>query len=534
VTEVHGFVFESEVTVKEVAHGNNTTFGFSLVNLGNHPDTIEVTFPNAGDLAGWNITCDPTAIIDLAAFQGTGIEVLVEVPQSTLADNYTVTIKATLASDGTSKEIDLTVVVLPDFKFDLTSDVTQADAEPPTTVAFEITITNNGNIEDVYDLVLTGLPETWNTEMNGFVVVSPYGFATVTLEVMIEDEKTLGGLYNITVKAVSRGSNESKEVKVSVYIALTYGVDVACKEDKLNILPSGTANFTCTVENLGNSPLLYDLYVLRPEDSNWSFKPVKEGIMLDAWATEERIVSMTSPESTRAGTYSFHVTAQSRVEIDGGTIFDIEGVKVVVAQVYGVELYVLDGGAPLETKAGESFTVQYTITNLGNDKDQFTMSVDLPTGWTAEKEDPVELDMDEVHKGKLVITVPKNSKGGEFEYKLTATSKGDPNVEDTSTLVMKVKEKAVEPTTVALDPGLLAAIIAIIVVAIIISLIVLMKMRARKDALPPPEIEETSGPTSEQSVPEPSSPEEVPPPQEPPQEPPQQPPLAPGPPEGTG
>jgi uncharacterized membrane protein len=511
-------------THRSLPQGGSAEYNLSLENTGNLADGFELSFPEDGQPLGWNLSFDPDASIAVEAFEKTMVKIHVGAPSMALAGNYTIEVDLILVSTGWKANFTLNAMVLPVYEYELSTDMDLVEGEADDIVAFELTITNDGNIIDTYDLSVIGLPEGWEAEISDFVVIEAYNLATTVLEMTIDDGDVLGGTYNMTVQASSRGDNSTRELPIGVAVPEVLGLEVEADRKKADIKPGQETTFLLTLRNLGNVVDTYDIVTTHGADLTIAIEKVDVTIDGFSWNTSN--IAVTASAEATTGPRTMTVTIASITDAKVKVTVDL---TIGIDQVYGVELHSATVGGSLDITAGKQVEIGYTVFNTGNGPDAYRVTAQLPAGWTTDAFQTYDIEAGKNDGGDFVISTPSSAKGGKYTVTIRVVSKGDVTVTDEINFTVTLKAKPTDGEEFGMSTGLLMALIGLIV-AIVVVIVVLMVLRSRKggQATTPTEEEGQVAPPTEPSTPEPpgGAQEPIPPPDGATTEPP---PQAPGP-----
>ena len=183
---------------QENVPGGTLEYEVTVTNTGNVGDTYDLT---ASDNENWGLSI--ASSITVPAFENQTTTLTVTVPENEIGctrDNITVTATGTGVENSASciahAEIvrGVKVLISPSFQ----------GGTPEMTLAYTVTITNMGNVEDTYDTTVTD-NAGWDPKFDLVQVkLAPYGLAMVWyLEVTVPEDAPLRAEDNITVTATS-------------------------------------------------------------------------------------------------------------------------------------------------------------------------------------------------------------------------------------------------------------------------------------------------------------------------------------------
>ena len=133
------------------------------------------------------------------------------------------------------------------------------------------------------------------------------------------------------------------------------------------------------------------------------------------------LVTLQVPTSPRAGTLPL---ARVRFAVEGGASIEVP-IELSVARAGRIELTSLEGLRAVHP--GETFTLSYRVTNLGNAADTVEIQAIAPAGWHAHQPAPtIALGVNGVVDRLLTVSIPFESNTGGASIRLIAVSRGRP------------------------------------------------------------------------------------------------------------
>jgi len=530
IGEEDGFLITCAGPEVNISQGDFTEFNVTITNTGNHPDTVDLTLPTTAQLPGWAIESSLGKVIDLEPFE-TGYTIIKTTsPALALAGEHGIPIKGVLDSDGSIKNLDLTVVVLPVYGFNVTLDVNSATGVPFEKTGSTVTISNQGNIQDQYELNVTGVPEDWSVTVPASVTVSPYSSDAVELSITINTESPLGGEYILVLCVTSVSTGVADNLTFTVTVTGSLGLELTLDTDRVDVLPGGTATVSLEIVNLGN---MEDTYAVSMSDVQYlsADLPGDSQISIPAFDKTTVSVNLTVSEDIVPGTHYLEFQA---VSISASTVTDTATLMVNAQQVYSLTL--VPSVTELSITAGDSAELAFELTNTGNGKDTFVIiAANQPDGWTTKLDTvTVELGALEVHKGTLNISISSTT---EFimthNICLLASSQGNESVEQKVNITIIATEALPEVVDDDDDDdsdsglgGVLMWVAILVVVllllAIVIVIVIVLMRKKKEEETPPPVQQEPAQPPVEEETPPQAPSQAAIPPQEPAGGPPEQ------------
>ncbi|MCK4969776.1 MAG: hypothetical protein KAS77_04595, partial [Thermoplasmata archaeon] len=285
-------------------------------NLGNINDTYDLR--PLGPYTSWATLDNTTLEIDDGA---TGISTASILVNVTFSGEYKIRFEVTSHGGGNVTEVNVIIRIELTYGVSLSPRREDYPAAPDTSVRIEVKLTNDGNVEDTYDLSLTQLPGSlWDAhlEFNTLNVVGgEEGYFNVTVDVPAGVE---AGTYKVNVLAVSTVSPifPIPSATIPLNISIAFAVNATGPMDTISVFPGASATTTVIVENEG---LGRDAYQLKIDDAyvDWAILD-STMIVLSTGELGSIDVFITPPNDARTGTYVIPVTVTS---VSDDTVFDI-------------------------------------------------------------------------------------------------------------------------------------------------------------------------------------------------------------------
>ncbi len=314
----------------------------------------------------------------------------------------------------------------------LTSSAASQSADPGETVAFELTIFNEGNTAFAFDISHSALDEGWTAYLGGV----PEGTYTVpaassslaTVEVSVPDSEMPGArTFNVTVTCTERASvTDTVTLMVDV---VRYGNVSVVSPDGEGVEPTVPAAYTFTVSNSANSN---ETFALSASDTlGWDLA-VSHPTMELAPGDVMGVTVLVSPARYDApGSLNTLTLTVSSMNLTGNSA---EGnVLLVVGHHWEVDVR-LEQQAFLNMSVPDQREVRYTleVTNLGNSEDVFRLQTSgIDDSWAVLNTSYVFLDPGSAQEVTLSILPGTDVLAGAYAFNVTVTSESDGNVSET-------------------------------------------------------------------------------------------------------
>jgi immune inhibitor A len=311
--------------------GTNALFNLVGINLGNGPDTVDLSFQPA--FSSWNASLSALSLPlgTTVSNRNQPFQFRVTIPPDAAGNlQQTFAVQIRSQASGLIATLEVTVLVLPVYSFDVSADPAQGAIRGSESASFLITFHNRGNIRDSYSLTLDGLPEGWTTEFaqGGVATVTPKGTAQTTL-IVHPSAGAPADRYDFQIFASSEG-NLSRPQAISLNVTILANREITLRASSVQgeVRPGATVSITFVVKNLGN--VFENLYF---EPTGASFASVSvDPLQLALPAFEERVVTVVAVlrnnqpagpnmlSMSATSTSDPTVTAEHTVQIDVGTV----------------------------------------------------------------------------------------------------------------------------------------------------------------------------------------------------------------------
>jgi len=233
----------------------------------------------------------------------------------------------------------------------------------PGSADYVFTVVNNGNFEDTFTISASSL-NSWVSGSSDTSVTIAYG-GSDTFTIVMDVPHVASGTTDSWSADVTAGNDDTQTDSNSgtTTVAVVSGHTVSIADSSSNADPGATATYYFTVTNTGNADESF-AYTTDGSPSSDSTASLGMG------ESETVAVSHIVPGGASAGD-SFTLTFTSGSESASAT--------TTTNQIYGVSISQSGGSEPSTINPGDSFTIEYTVTNTGNGAD--SVSVSFNAAW---------------------------------------------------------------------------------------------------------------------------------------------------------
>jgi uncharacterized membrane protein len=290
------------------------------------------------------------------------------------------------------------------------------------TTSYSFSITNTGNTDDEFFLVLSGPYSSWGTLNPTSITLPPGGSGSFFLEVNVPPGTTNGD-YEIFVTAQSFG-DPSKQKTVSALTVVnnppTYGVSLSANITGITVFPGESANYTITVKNVGDTSDVIDLITYGPY-SAWGILS-HYTVSLAPGASQDIILRVDVPSDALEGDYP--ITVRGTSQGDNLKYSEVTLTTTVEPIIYDVTI--LCNQSSKSSRPNQQLDYLITVINSGNVHDTIDLSKSGPySSWGVLSENSVSLGAGASQDITLTVSVPSDAQGGDYIINAKGTSQGN-------------------------------------------------------------------------------------------------------------
>ena len=356
---------EGSVVAQDVCYGKTAQFRFKVQNTGTIFAVFELS-ADAGTLSETEVSLEPGESRTITLTVDTESEMKI-------SDTKYITVKAVSGSTENEYNLELTAANCYGASLEITSDDEDRQICVCDNVDYVVTVKNNGDLKDDYNLEFLGKTEIFSLEPGEHKEFS-YVYGTLGKE---------PGLKEFTAVLTSKYVSLQKTVQLNLEeLEECYDVDIRVNGvDQKNIQSQTIENtkkveicegvsFSLSVTNVGSKA---DSYVLTAEGPEWVF--LSENNIILGVGEERKIYVYAAPEyGTDLGVYTMDVKVESQKNAKDGV-----GLVVNVIEK-GTATELPPEAEPLTNQTGNVTNETIGDITTGNETSNITVNMTIPTG----------------------------------------------------------------------------------------------------------------------------------------------------------
>ncbi len=330
ITTVVPYVYDLNLSCdnmdKWAKPGQTMVFNITCENLGDIQDTYNITISE--DIIQWCILVDNSFVLDPGESGTTTLEV--SVPSNAAGGDYVVYVTGVSLGDPIEyHEIMITATVEPwVYGLNLISNGIAETAFPGESITYSMTVENIGELDDAFNLTLSGSYKDWGNLSPSNVGLVPYSTEEILFTVDVPGDAS-GGDYEIKVKAVSQ-EDPSKFMELTFTTTVTpfvFDCDLTPENQYSNVAMGEGCMFQITIENTGNYQETISLEFSGSQSEWGSLDTVN--ITLNSGETGDAYLWVFVPLDSLPGNYQFTIKGTI---IEDPSISDKVRVKITVPE----------------------------------------------------------------------------------------------------------------------------------------------------------------------------------------------------------
>lgn len=201
---------------------------------------------------------------------------------------------------------------------------------------------------------------------------------------------------------------------VSAQAPELYPIELACAENLTGLDPGASCQFTITVTNKGQVPLVQDssvnLQLAMSAAQGWTATIAPDKVEVAAGDTANAVLTVTAPKDALAGAgLTVRVTGNSSGTVPAGNGEDTVLVTALVNTIHSFEVQAPSGK---EGKRNDTLSYTFTVKNNGNVDESFLLAASTKDGWIVNCPASVAVPAYASKDVVLSILVPANAAEG--------------------------------------------------------------------------------------------------------------------------
>nr|AIE94810.1 hypothetical protein [uncultured marine group II/III euryarchaeote AD1000_53_H05] len=234
-----------------------STWNVAVNNLGNAKDTFSIVWDTSGVPADWTLSAQPDTSGELDWQASSSFDMSLTVPADALAGtsaSFSMTATSSNSDDETASQ-SFTATVDQHYGVSLSVDSDSKSKAPGGVVDFIFNVTNTGNGEDTFGIMVDG-PALWTpTASQANITISAVSSSQFTISVTIPEDKGAGDKKDFIVTVTSSDGESTTNHSVSVSTSQVYGISmdyVSGSDGTATIIQGVAYSLSLNVTNNGN------------------------------------------------------------------------------------------------------------------------------------------------------------------------------------------------------------------------------------------------------------------------------------------
>jgi uncharacterized membrane protein len=379
---IYGFDLNTTLLEDSVFPGEEASYWFRIINIGNAEDTINMTAELFETISvdGWEFNFSYDKVI-VPAYETQLITLKVTQPLNTIFGTYNINVTGKILGYSGANSEDVIVIkvnILRTYglKFIAAEELSKT-YDPGESTTYHMTVANTGNYWDKYQMTILMKPPTWNISLisSKTFIVDAFSETIKELNIQIPDE-TLVGKYSIKVRAQSTGNYTILEnLMIEVRVNRSYGLQVDIGATELTADPSEIVEFNLTIKHLGNAEDEVQLN-LQNFPSKW-YSSLTPKIELEPFEVYEISFQVSPNLRATVGQYPF----QLKLSLMGNLENQFLDLNITVNQIDGFDLYIVNNNYSVNPGGSQRYSL--FIENTGNHDDVIELNVsNIPNEWS--------------------------------------------------------------------------------------------------------------------------------------------------------
>ena len=295
-----------------------STWNVAVNNLGNAKDTFGITWDNSGVPAGWTLSAQPDTSGELDWQSSSSFDMSLTVPADASAGtsaSFSMTATSSNSAEETASQ-SFTATVDQHYGVSLSVDSDSKSKAPGGVVDFIFNVTNTGNGEDTFGIMVEGNSLWTPTASQPNITVSAVSSSQFTVSVTIPEDRSAGAESgDIIVTASSSDGESTANHSVLVSTSQVYDISmdhVSGSDGTVTIIQDVAVSLSLNVTNNGNG---VDTITLTMENQPPWAALGSDSIQIGSGQTIAIVINLSPDTAALSGRdYIFQVVATS---VDG-------------------------------------------------------------------------------------------------------------------------------------------------------------------------------------------------------------------------
>lgn len=314
---------------------------------------------------------------------------------------------------------------------------------PGESVTYKVYIKNTGKNGDSVRIFVSGGTEGWKYVLSSDLTsVDPNSEVNVTLVVTASEKERPNKKDVVKLMITPTSTMLPVSYTFTTYVKRVYGMALDVNSSVGKGYPTEEVLFEYKITNKGND---FDNFTVSIEDApeGWNISLDKNIWNISAWNESVGKIKVKIPDRCLRGTYYFNITCRSSTNITASHLY-----TVIVKRVYGLNVS-LNDTLHKKIHPGGAAYYNFTVENIGNDYDVFTLSVeDIIEGWKFVP--PAHLSLGGYESGKMTILIqsPNKAIAGNYTFKCVFSSEENLSLETKINVSVEVDKEvslSIEP-----------------------------------------------------------------------------------------
>jgi len=274
----------------------------------------------------------------------------------------------------------ITLLVNSHFGVSLSTSPSTYVVNPGVLVQASIQVSNTGDVNDTYNLTITGLPTSWSATLSAnSITLTPQNTGSVILSITIpSDASAVSQVINITARS-QNNTNCASTISITIIVRDQFSIELTPTFQSFVTFAgkSSSHKFNFTVKNAGNAQDTINLAVsnIHIPSQGWNLHLPANSLILVAGGSANVTLTVDCPSNTNDGDYAeflINATSSNDPTKNASAILRIETVLPDLT-LRNLTFYRADGmqiNSGKHLVAGEEATISFEV---GNERNALTL-----------------------------------------------------------------------------------------------------------------------------------------------------------------